>query len=122
MKKNKHNEELSNYNKYINNLKQRGYKNLPPESDLNQTLTDAIKEGDNLLELEEKSKNSLNTNSSTPTSTNPYRKAWIKIVSEMDAEKKRFIERLQKEGKLDSYQYEDFIKQVAKLGDEYSNQ
>ena len=125
MAKNKKSEEMTNYERYLANIKQRGISSLPNRE---ETLTEIIAEGDRLLAKEVATPPAATTDApiSTPTkkiaeSSNPYLRARLTILGEMDSEKRKLIERLEKEGKQDSYQYEDFVKQIAKLGDKLSS-
>lgn len=113
---------LTNYEKYLNNVKLRGYANLTIP-DHEETIEELLIEGDRLLR-QEGSKKSPPVATVKPqpkvSSTNPYFQARQKILSEMDSEKRKLIERLEKEGNTDSYQYQDFIEQIRKLGDQLS--
>lgn len=115
-------EELTNYEKYLANVKHRGYERLPIP-DHEETIDELIAEGNRLLEQEAQkaAKAQAAVPPPTPSSDNPYLRARKKILSEMTEEKRKLIERLEKEGKTDSYQYEDFVAQVRKLGDSMSN-
>ena len=115
-------EELSNYEKYLANIKHRGYERLSIP-DHEETIDELIAEGNRLLEQEAQKaiKTQAAVPTPTPSSDNPYLRARKKILSEMTEEKRKLIERLEKEGKTDSYQYEDFVAQVCKLGDSMSN-
>lgn len=116
-------EKLTNYEKYLANIKRRGYSNLPIP-DHEETIDELIAEGNRLLEQEAQKKATTPKAPTLPTkvsSNNPYLRARKKILSEMTEEKRRLIERLEKEGKTDSYQYEDFVAQICKLGDSMSN-
>ncbi len=108
-------EELTNYEKYLDNVKRRGYEHLPIP-DHEETIDELIAEGNRLLEQDAKT-----TPPTTTSSDNPYLLARKKILSEMTEEKRKLIERLEREGKTDSYQYEDFVKQIYKLGDSMTN-
>lgn len=112
-------EELTNYEKYLANVKHRGYEHLPIP-DHEETIDELIAEGNRLLEQEAK-KTPSQAPPPTTTSDNPYLLARKKILSEMTEEKRKLIERLEREGKTDSYQYEDFIQQIRKLGDSMTN-
>lgn len=115
-------EELTNYSKYLANVKHRGYEHLPiPDHD--ESIEELIAEGNRLLEQEaqKKSTSQPSVPPTTPSSDNPYLRARKKILSDMTEEKRKLIERLEKEGKTDSYQYQDFIVQVSKLGDSMTN-
>lgn len=112
--------DLSNYQRYLNNLKIRGYENLP-QPNHQETIDELIAEGNRLLEEDaKKSKTSPKVKSKTPPSNNPYVRARNQILSEMDPEKRKLIERLEKEGNKDCSQYKDFIEQIRKLGDQLS--
>lgn len=118
------NKELTNYQRYLANVKNRGYDKLSSPKQ-KESIDDLIAEGDRLLEEESKAIVSTASVSSTPpkeraTSTNPYRQARLKILSEMDPEKRSFIEQLEKAHNTDHYQYTDFVKQIQKLGDQLS--
>lgn len=117
-------DELTNYQRYLNNVNQRGYTNLPIPDHI-ETIAELIEEGDQLLKQEAKAKAPKTAKRSAKpkeveTSNNPYRQARLTILSEMDSEKRNLIERLEKEGKTDSYQYKDFVSQIQKLGDKLS--
>ncbi len=117
-------DELTNYQRYLNNVNQRGYTNLPIPDHI-ETIAELIAEGDRLLKQEAKAKAPKAARRSTKpkeveTSNNPYRQARLTILSEMDSEKRNLIERLEKEGKTDSPQYKDFVTQIQKLGDKLS--
>lgn len=115
-------EELTNYEKYLANVKIRGYSNLPIP-DHEESIAELIAEGDRLLEQESKKK--IAPKASTPltktSSNNPYFQARLKILSAMDPEKRQLIERLEKEGKKDTRQYQEFIQEIQKLGDKLSS-
>lgn len=114
-------EELTNYEKYLANVKHRGYSHLPIP-DHEESIDELIAEGNRLLEQE--AQKAAKSQAAVPpevSSDNPYLRARKKILSEMNEEKRKLIERLEKEGKTDSYQYEDFVAQVRKLGDSMTN-
>lgn len=114
---------LTNYEKYLNNVKLRGYANLPIP-DHEETIEELLIEGDRLIRKEESQKSSPTITVNPPpkaSSNNPYFQARQKILSEMDSEKRKLIERLEKEGNTDSYQYQDFVEQIRKLGDQLSS-
>lgn len=118
-------EELTNYEKYLANIKHRGISIIP---DHEETITELIAEGDRLLAEEAAASKPDPSDSAVPTptkkiaeSSNPYLRARMTILAEMDSEKRKLIERLEKEGKTDSYQYTDFVSQIQKLGDSLTN-
>lgn len=117
-------EELTNYEKYLANIKHRGYDHLPIP-DHEESIDELIAEGDRLLEQEAQKKTTTTPKAPTlPTkasSNNPYLQARLKILSAMDPEKRQFIERLEKEGKKDTRQYQEFIQEIQKLGDKLSS-
>ena len=109
--------DLTNYQRYLNNLKSRGYENLQLP-DHQETIDELIAEGNRLLEEDEKkNKISPRVKKSASPSSNPYVRARNQILSEMDPEKRKLIERLEKEGNKNCAQYNDFIEQIRKLGD-----
>lgn len=111
--------DLTNYKRYLNNLKHRGI-NSPPDHE--ESLNEIIAEGNRLLEQEAQTTSTKSKVSPPNTpSDNPYLRARKKILSEMTEERRKLIDRLEKEGKTDSYQYKDFVAQVHKLGDIMSN-
>lgn len=113
-------EELSNYQRYLANVKHRGYANLPIP-DHEESIDELIAEGERLLEKEAQMKSSPRAEvTSKPSPSNPYLLARKKLLEEMDSEKQKLIERLEREGKTDSYQYQDFVKQIMTLGDKLS--
>lgn len=114
-------EELTNYEKYLANIKHRGYDHLPIP-DHEESIDELIAEGDRLLEQEAQkaAKSQAATPPTVASSDNPYLRARKKILSEMTEEKRKLIERLEKEKKTDSYQYKDFVDQIRKLGDSMS--
>lgn len=113
-------EELTNYEKYLNNLKHRGITNPP---DHEESIDELVAEGNRLLEQESQTKSTTQSKVSPINipSDNPYLRARKKILSEMTEEKRKLIDRFEKEGNTDSYQYKDFVAQVRKLGDSMSN-
>lgn len=115
-------EELTNYEKYLANVKHRGYEHIPTP-DHEESIDELIAEGNRLLEQEAQKKSTTQpvTPPTTPSTDNPYLRARKKILFEMPEEKRKLIERLEKEGKTDSYQYTDFVAQVRKLGDSMTN-
>lgn len=117
--------DLSNYQRYLHNLKHRGFDVNPLPIPPNEpSLDELIAEGDRLLEEEAKAnlQKKKTKSSSKSKSKNPYHQAREKILSDMDPEKRKHILRLEKENKKDSYQYEDFLKEIQKLGDQLSNE
>jgi hypothetical protein len=115
-------EELTNYEKYLNNLKHRGYENLPIP-DQEESIDKLVAEGNRLLEEESQKKPTTQSKVSSinPPSDNPYLRARKKILSEMTEEKRSLIIRHEKEGKTDSSQYKDFVALIRKLGDNMTN-
>lgn len=110
-------EELTNYERYLANVKIRGYSNLPIP-DHEESIAELIAEGDRILEREaKKNTTKASTPSTKPPVNNPYFQARLKILAAMDPEKRELIERLEKEGKKESRQYQEFIQEVQKLGD-----
>lgn len=117
------NTDLTNYERYLNNLKIRGYDKLSPPLK-EESINDLIAEGDRLLEAEAKKSTvkAKKSTSNTTTSNNPYRQARLKILSEMDKSQRTLIETLEKEGKKDSREYLEFVKNISTLGDKLSGQ
>lgn len=111
-------EALTNYEKYLANVKHRGYEHLTIP-DHEESIEELIAEGNRLLEKdsEKKTTSQAKIQPSKPASGNPYILARTKILAEMTEEKRKLIERLEREGKTESYQYEDFVVQIRKLGD-----
>lgn len=113
--------DLTNYERYLSNVKLRGYANLPIP-DHEESIDELIAEGDRLLEQEAKKKTIAKSSPSTKsTSNNPYLQARLKILSAMDPETRQVIESLEKEGKKESRQYQEFIREVQRLGDKLSS-
>jgi hypothetical protein len=114
--------DLTNYKKYLNNIKQRGYENLPiPKRQ--ETVDELIAEGNRLLEEDAKHQSSQKTSKITKPTTssgNPYFQARQKILSDMDPGKRKIIEQMETEGNTDSRQYQEFVEQIHKLGDKLS--
>jgi hypothetical protein len=86
-------------------------------------------EGMKLLEAEEKSptvvppkqddQKKLETALGTK-SANPYVRARIKILTDLPEARRKMIEKMEADGKIDNRTYDDFNKAIASLGDKLS--
>lgn len=123
--------------KYRKSVKDRGYENLkqtPAEASAktdDTLLKVLVKEGLEIINAEQGK-----SPSTTPTpkddsknlekamgemSKNPYVRARIKILNDMTEDRRKRIEEAEKTGNMDTYTYKDFVKEVIKLGDQFSN-
>jgi len=119
-----------NLEKYKESLK--GETNIPKESLKREKnapqdpLIDALRaEGDKLLEADKK-KSPKKTESKVletalgEMSANPYVKARFKVLKTFPEWRRREVEEMEKTGNINNPHYDDFVKQVAKLGDSLS--
>jgi len=123
-----------NLEKYKAQLKARGYENLipmiNPPKDINVLMQRLVIEGNLLLKIEEVSKKSV-PNSPSPTQSlenalalcdkNPYVRARAQVLKDLDTERRKEIEMLERTGRTNCGQYTDFVKMVRILGDRFSD-
>lgn len=102
-------------------------KNLPI-SDHEETIAELIKEGQRLIEEEEKlRKQSIIIETKQlesklgSLSTNPYIRARCNILSRMSKDKLKLIEDMEKGTVPKDHRYDAFAKEVATLGDKLSS-
>jgi hypothetical protein len=102
----------------------------PPDLPPDKLISFLAAEGMKLLEAEEraiKKPKVRNTNEQTKLDTvlgmiskNPYIRARHMILEKMSLARKKELEDMEKSGNTDNKKYQDFIKEVAKLGDSLS--
>ncbi len=106
-----------------NNLKP-----FPDDYTLDQIIIDSVKEGEILILVEEKLKDKaagteakkLETKLGS-SSPNPYIRARCEIISKMPESRRLAIEQMEKGEKPKNHVYDDFVKEVTKLGDKLSD-
>ncbi len=102
-------------------------KNLPIP-DHEETVTELVKEGEKLIAEEEKIRKKsvvsetkrLETKLGS-TSNNPYIRARCDIMSKWTSEKLKLFEEMEKGIRPKDHRYDDFVREVAKLGDKMSS-
>lgn len=119
----------SNYDKYLTNLKHRGYDKLPIP-DHEESLDEIIAEGEKLL-LEDEAKKKKQTVSSPSVASksppkpvspeNPYLKARNQTLKDYGEKKAKMILKMEAEKDVDNDIYTCFYQRVMELGDKLSN-
>ena len=129
---------VSNYDEYMDKLKKvkldpsrKNLKPVDPKLTFEQYLVQCIKEGEELLAAEEKAKPSVKP---TPAqskkvlddalgkmSDNPYVCARIQILTKMKPEARSVIEKMEKGTLPKDSRYDQFCKEIGKLGDKLSS-
>lgn len=122
---------------YLNKLKKvkldptrQNLKPLPEGLSIEQIITQLVKEGNELLEAEAKTKPSVK---STPESKaaledalgkmsdNPYIRARVQLLRKMTPEARSVIEKMEKGTLAKDHRYDDFCNMVTRLGDKLSS-
>lgn len=129
---------VSNYDEYMDKLKKvkldpsrKNLKPVDPKLTFEQYLVQCLKEGEELLAAEEKAKPSVKP---TPAqskkvlddalgkmSDNPYVCARIQILTKMKPEARSVIEKMEKGTLPKDSRYDQFCKEIGKLGDKLSS-
>lgn len=129
---------MSNYDEYMDKLKKvkldpsrKNLKPVDPKLTFEQYLVQCLKEGEELLAAEEKAKPSVKP---TPAqskkvlddalgkmSDNPYVCARIQILTKMKPEARSVIEKMEKGTLPKDSRYDQFCKEIGKLGDKLSS-
>jgi hypothetical protein len=125
-----------NFKKYQAMIVSRGYDKLIPDKNLPTDLNDLCRklamEGQELLDREELTKcNKSLPITSTPSKnlenalaskdTNPYVRARGQVLKDLPKDRRERIEEMEKSGKIDNGIYQEFIRMVRILGDQFSN-
>ena len=126
MKKTERNIEL-----YKAQVIARGYENLKPmvnqpTNDMNLLMNHLAAEGKVLLEREETNPQKKFVSKTLEdtlgqNSKNPYIRARIQVLKDLDPMRRREIAEMEVNGNTDNFRYNDFVKMVRTLGDRFSN-
>ena len=122
-------------NRHLQSVKERGYENLKcTAAELTaKTTEDLIRvlcaEGAEIIAAEEKAKtppvppseNKRLQDALAAATKNPYVRARLKILNDLTKDRRDQIEAMEKNKKTNNPTYEQFVKMVMKLGDEFSN-
>lgn len=123
-----------NFKKYQENIIARGYANLKSQKlpkDLNEVMKQLAQEGQELLDREtlDDCKQSLPMTSApserlehalASKDSNPYIRARAQILKDLPKEKREHILQMEQSGKIENSMYQEFIRMVRKLGDNFS--
>jgi DNA-binding FadR family transcriptional regulator len=125
--------------RYLQSVKERGYENLKctvaelTAAKLTAKTPEALirvlcAEGAEIIAAEEKAKtppvppseNKRLQDALAASTKNPYVRARLKILNDLTKDRRDQIEGMEKNGKTNNPTYEQFIKMVTKLGDDFS--
>lgn len=128
MGKNSINEE--NYKRYLERLTemQKNGDLIPsPDLPLNQLMGHLAAEGEKLLKTEEKIKKPVDDAKKLDaalalSSKNPYIRARVAVLQKMPKWKRNEIHDMERNRNIDNPHYQEFVHEVAILGDNLSNQ
>jgi hypothetical protein len=118
-----------NYEKYMDQINGKDMFNRlnVPIPDHEETLDEILAEGERLIQAElklksPKTKKTVKTKSNltSENSNNPYIKARMQLFSKMDPAKKHWIDQVERGELKKDRCYDDFVKEVAILGDALS--
>ena len=130
---------MSNYDEYMEKLQKvkldpsrKNLKPVDPKLTFEQYLAQCLKEGEELLAAEEKSKPAPSVKSTPKSkqalddalgkmSDNPYIRARTQILRKMTAEKRSVIEKMEKGTLPKDSRYDAFCNEVGVLGDKLSS-
>lgn len=121
MAKNNDNKSQKNSEEYINSLKARGYNNPTPPPKKQESLIDAMKEGEALLEQDETTSEKVVPVIINHKNENPYRKARVQVLSELPEWRRKEIETMEANNNKNNQFYADFVRMVHELGDTLSD-
>jgi hypothetical protein len=113
-------------------LKERLYmakmnNNVPAQKeDLNLIMGTMAREGEILLRQSESPNESPSKKKLESVlgehDKNPYIRARIRVLKDIDPLRRKNIEEMERTGKTNNHQYQDFVKMVTTLGDKFSNE
>jgi hypothetical protein len=100
---------------------QKSKRNKTPKIPLyDESLAKAVAEGNQLLALEEKQK-PVQKPAPSETSTNPYIRARNQILAAMGEYRRTLLMKMETGVFEKDRVYDDFVSEVVKLGDQFSN-
>lgn len=129
---------MSNYDEYMEKLNKvkldpsrKNLKPVDPNLTFEQYLNQCLKEGEALLAAEEKAKPSVKKPTAQSKkvlddalgkmSDNPYIRARTQILTKMKPEARSVIEKMEKGTLPKDSRYDEFCKEIGKLGDKLSS-
>ena len=117
----KDNDEIKKLGEKLREMANQERKGLKPTKKA-PTLAEMIAEGGRLLDEEQKktTPKKVSTPSPIETSSNPYVKARNKILQGYNEWRRREIAEMEKTGNVNNRFYNDFVHEVAVLGDSLS--
>lgn len=128
---------MSNYDEYMEKMKKvkldpsrKNLKPVDPKMTFEQYLNQCIEEGEELLAAEGKNKpapamkpqsKKVLDDALGKMSSNPYIRARTQILTKMTPEKRSVIEKMEKGNLPTDSRYDEFCKEVTRLGDNLSS-